>query len=94
MRLDKFLKITSIIKRRTIAALLCNTGKITVNGQPGKASREISTGNQIAITLPNRILEVEVLAVPKEGNLRKSDTQNFYKLLKITDLRSGTLPAD
>ena len=63
MRLDKFLKVSRLIKRRTVANEACDGGRVSVNGTPAKASREVKPGDVIEIRFGERTLRVEVASV-------------------------------
>ena len=63
MRLDKFLKVSRLIKRRTVANEACDGGHISVNGRPARASYEVKVGDRIALSFGARTLCVEVLSV-------------------------------
>lgn len=63
MRLDKFLKVSRIIKRRTVANEACDGGRVSVNGKVAKASLDVKEGDVIAITFGQRTLTVKVLLV-------------------------------
>ena len=58
MRLDKFLKVSRLIKRRTVANEACDAEKVSVNGKPARASYEVKTGDIIEIDIPNRTINV------------------------------------
>lgn len=77
MRLDKFLKVSRLIKRRTVANEACDNGRISVNGRVVKASYDVKVGDQIAISMGSRIVTVEVLQVAE--NVRKDDASAMYK---------------
>ena len=77
MRLDKFLKVSRLIKRRTVANEACDGGRVTVNGRPAKASYDVKVGDQIAIAFGQRTLTVEVLAV--EENAKKDEAAAMYR---------------
>ena len=77
MRLDKYLKVSRLIKRRTVANEACDNGRISVNGRVVKASYEVKTGDRIEITMGNRTVTVEVLQVA--DNVRKDDASAMYK---------------
>ena len=62
MRLDKYLKVSRIIKRRTIANEACDSGRVTVNGKVAKASVEVKVGDIIEIKFGNNITKIEVTA--------------------------------
>ena len=77
MRLDKYLKVSRLIKRRTVANEACDNGRISVNGRVVKASYEVKPGDKIAISLGERTVSVEVLVVA--DNVRKDDAVTMYK---------------
>ena len=79
MRLDKYLKISRIIKRRTVANDACDTEKIAVNGRPAKASYQVKVGDIIEVAFGNRVLKVEVLSVPESA--KKDEASSLYKEL-------------
>ena len=77
MRLDKYLKVSRLIKRRTVANEACDNGRICVNGKVAKASYEVKPGDRIEITLGTRTVAVEVVQVA--DNVRKDDAGAMYK---------------
>lgn len=77
MRLDKYLKVSRLIKRRTVANEACDNGRISVNGRVVKASYEVKAGDRIEINLGPRTLAVEVVQVA--DNIRKDDAGAMYK---------------
>ena len=77
MRLDKYLKVSRIIKRRTVANEACDAGRVSVNGRTVKASYDVKVGDKIEIALGTRTLAVEVLAVAEA--VRKDDAATMYK---------------
>ena len=77
MRLDKYLKVSRLIKRRTVANEACDNGRISVNGKVAKASYEVKPGDRIEITLGQRTVAVEVVQVA--DNVRKDDAAAMYK---------------
>ena len=79
MRLDKFLKVSRLIKRRTVANEACDNGRISVNGRVVKASYDVKVGDRIEVALGARTLAVEVLSVAE--NVRKDDAAGMYKEL-------------
>lgn len=68
MRLDKFLKVTKIIKRRTVANEAADNGRISVNGKTAKPSYEVKVGDVIEIKFGNSVSKFEVLEIPKGQN--------------------------
>ena len=79
MRLDKYLKNSRIIKRRTIAKEACEQGRVEVNGRIAKPGLELKTGDEIQITFGSNILRVRVVSMP--DNVRKDDAQSMYEVL-------------
>ena len=77
MRLDKYLKVSRLIKRRTVANEACDNGRISVGGRVVKASYEVKVGDRIEIALGARTLAVEVVQVA--DNVRKDDAGAMYK---------------
>ena len=77
MRLDKYLKVSRLIKRRTVANEACDNGRISVNGKVVKASYEVKVGDKIEIAMGTRTVAVEVLQVA--DNVRKDDAAAMYK---------------
>ena len=77
MRLDKYLKVSRLIKRRTVANEACDNGRISVNGRVVKASYDVKVGDKIEIALGARTLAVEVLAIAEA--VRKDDAAPMYK---------------
>ena len=77
MRLDKYLKVSRLIKRRTVANEACDNGRISVNGRVVKASYEVKVGDRIEISMGTRTVAVEVLEVA--DNVRKDDAAGMYK---------------
>ena len=79
MRLDKYLKISRIIKRRTVANEACDNGRVTLNGRVARASAEVKPGDIIVIAFGNRQTKVEVLAV--QENVRKEAAADMFRYL-------------
>ncbi|MCL1877940.1 MAG: RNA-binding S4 domain-containing protein [Defluviitaleaceae bacterium] len=79
MRLDKFLKISRIIKRRTVANEACDAGRVEVNGKPAKASHEAKVGDKISIRFGDKTTTVEVLTIKE--TVRKEEAATLYKVL-------------
>ena len=77
MRLDKYLKVSRLIKRRTVANEACDNGRISVNGRVVKASSEVKVGDKIEIAMGPRTVAVEVVMVA--DNVRKDDAVTMYK---------------
>ncbi len=79
MRLDKYLKVSRLIKRRTVANEACDGDRVTVNGKPAKASYDVKVGDRIELRFGTRTLRVEVLAVAEA--VRKDDAAAMYREL-------------
>ena len=77
MRLDKYLKVSRLIKRRTVANEACDNGRISVNGRVVKASYDVKVGDRIEIAMGTRTVAVEDLVVA--DNVRKDDAAAMYK---------------
>ncbi len=83
MRLDKYLKVTRIIKRRTLAQELCNGGHVTKNGRTAKPSTNVEVGDVLEITFGPRKLSVEVLALAESAD--KKTAGLLYRQLSPDD---------
>ena len=79
MRIDKYLKVSRIIKRRTVANDACDTEHISVNGRPVKASYQVKVGDIVEITFGTRTLKVKVTDVRE--NVRKNEAVEMYEVL-------------
>ena len=77
MRLDKYLKVSRLIKRRTVANEACDNGRVSVNGRPVKASYDVKVGDRQEIALGTRTLAVEVLQVAE--TVKKDDASAMYQ---------------
>ena len=77
MRLDKYLKVSRLIKRRTVANEACDNTRVTVNGKSAKASYDVKVGDHISIAFGARTVTVEVLAVAEA--VRKDDAAAMYR---------------
>lgn len=79
MRLDKFLKVSRIIKRRTVANEACDAGRVEINGKPAKAPHNVKTGDIIAIRFGDKLTKLEILAVKE--TVRKEEASSLYRLI-------------
>ena len=79
MRLDKYLKVSRLVKRRTVANEACDAGRVMINGKTAKASAEVKVGDVIEIGFGNRSVKAEVLAV--HDAVRKEDAQELFRYL-------------
>ena len=80
MRLDKFLKVSRLIKRRTIANTVSEMGRILVNGNAAKPAKQLKVGDIIEIEYSNRVEKVEVLIIPT-GNVSVQEAGSLYKVI-------------
>ncbi|WP_446898055.1 RNA-binding S4 domain-containing protein [Clostridium sp. LBM24168] len=83
MRLDKYLKVSRIIKRRTIAKEACESGRVNINGKVAKPSNEIKEGDIIEIRYANNVLRARILNVKQ--HVVKEDAQNMYEIISDTN---------
>ncbi len=83
MRLDKFLKVSRLIKRRTVAKDIADKARIFVNDNPAKPAKDLKVGDKITIEYLNRSVVVEVLEIPS-GNVAVQEAKNLYKILEET----------
>ena len=80
MRLDKYLKVSRIIKRRTVANDACDAAHVTANGRPAKASYDVKEGDVLEISFGQRVLKVRVLSV--KDNVAKADASGMYEIIE------------
>ena len=79
MRLDKFLKVSRLIKRRTVANEACDAGRVLVNDRPAKASAQVKAGDVLEIQFGSKSVRVEVLNV--QETVKKEGAQELYHYL-------------
>ncbi len=79
MRLDKYLKISRLIKRRTVANEACDAGRVLINDKPAKASAQVREGDTIEIQFGGKNVRVEVLEV--KDTVRKEEAESMYRYL-------------
>ncbi len=80
MRIDKYLKVSRIIKRRTIANEACEQGRVLINDKVAKAGTTVKIGDIIQITFGTKIFKYEVLEIKE--HTKKEETDNMYKILE------------
>ena len=80
MRLDKYLKITRIIKRRTVANEACDAGKISVNYKIARASYDVKVGDIIEINMGQKPLKVKVISI--SDYVKKDEAANYYQVIE------------
>ncbi len=79
MRLDKYLKVSRLIKRRTIANEACDAGRVSVNGKAARASYEVKVGDELEIGFGNRSVRARVLSVKE--TVRKEEAEEMFEYL-------------
>ena len=79
MRIDKFLKVSRVIKRRTVAADACDGGRIEINGKVAKPSKDVKVGDVVKVSFGNNAMTFEVLSVDEHQT--KQSAENMYRLL-------------
>ena len=80
MRLDKFLKVSRLIKRRTVANEVSELGRVFINGNPAKPAKQVKVSDIIEIEFATRTVRAKVLKVP-EGNVSVQESSSLYELL-------------
>ena len=79
MRLDKYLKISRLVKRRTVANDACDAGKVLVNGKPARASYEVKVGDVIEVLIGVKSLKARILSIAEFAN--KENASGLYELI-------------
>ena len=79
MRLDKFLKVSRLIKRRTVANEACDAGRVMINDKPAKASVQVKTGDTVEIQFGSRNVKVEVLEV--RDTVKKDEVESMFRYI-------------
>lgn len=79
MRLDKYLKVSRLIKRRTVANEACDAGRVLVNGKSAKASAAVKEGDEIEIQFGGRTVKVEVISV--QETVKKEEASEMYRYI-------------
>ena len=83
MRLDKFLKVSRLIKRRTVANDACDSARISVNGKPAKASYAVKLGDEITVGFANKNVTVRVLDIKE--TTKKTESAGMYEIISETN---------
>ena len=79
MRLDKFLKVSRLIKRRTVANEACASSHVSVNGKPAKPSKDVSIGDVVEITFGNRTVKFEIMKISEHTT--KDQAEEMYRII-------------
>ena len=80
MRIDKYLKVSRLIKRRTVAKDVCVGEKISINGRTVKPSAEVKIGDRVTLELGNHVIEIQILATP--NSVKANEAQTLYELIR------------
>lgn len=80
MRLDKWLKVSRLIKRRTVANEACSGGRVSINGRVAKPAADVKEGDQLEIRFGNRVGKYQILSVKE--TVRKENAQDMYQVLE------------
>lgn len=88
MRLDKFLKVSRIIKRRPVAKLVCDNKKIKINGKVVKSSAEVKVADILEIEYFNRYIKAKVIVVP-EGNVGKAEASDLIEIAETKKIQTN-----
>ena len=80
MRLDKFLKVSRIVKRRTVANEMTSKGRVHINERPAKAGTQVKKGDRITIRFGYGTTTIEVLDIA--DNVRKAEAESLYRIIK------------
>lgn len=79
MRIDKYLKVSRVIKRRTVACEACEAGRVSVNGKVVKPSAEVNIGDEVVVIFGNKEVKCRILSL--EENAKKQEAGELYSLL-------------
>lgn len=79
MRLDKYLKVSRIIKRRTVAKEACSGGRVAINGKAAKAGTEVKVGDIIEIRFASKVLKAEITSITE--HIRKEEAAGMYRII-------------
>jgi len=88
MRLDQFLKVSRLIKQRSVAKAACDGGRVTLVGRKAKAATEVAPGDEITLSLRDRMLVVRIREIPT-GNVSKERARTLYDVLEETQTYRG-----
>ncbi|ERN53535.1 RNA-binding S4 domain-containing protein [Alkalihalophilus marmarensis] len=87
MRLDKFLKVSRLIKRRTLAKEVCDQGRISINGQKAKAGSNVKAGDELVVRFGQKLVTVEINEVKETS--RKEEAGSMYTIVKEESLKDN-----
>ncbi len=81
MRLDQFLKVSRLIKQRSVAKWACDSGRVSLMGRKAKAGTVVTLGDEVSLSLRDRFIHVKVLEIPR-GNVSKERAQTLYEVIE------------
>ena len=84
MRLDKFLKVSRIIKRRTVSKDIISFGQVSINNKKAKPATAVEIGDKITLQLGNRLITIEVLSLNEK--IKKEEAINLYKIIEEKEI--------
>ena len=84
MRLDKYLKVARIIKRRTVSKDIISFGQVSINNKKSKPSSEVKIGDHITLQLGNRLITIEVLSI--NDKIKKDEALSLYKIIEEKEI--------
>ncbi|MDT3698777.1 MAG: RNA-binding S4 domain-containing protein [Thermincola sp.] len=87
MRLDKFLKVSRVIKRRTLAKEVCDGGRVSINGRVAKPSSEVKAGDILELDFGTKKVKVEIVDTP--ASVRADQAKDIYRVLEETRVLTG-----
>jgi ribosomal 50S subunit-recycling heat shock protein len=94
MRLDKYLKMARLIKRRTLANELCDLGGVKINNRVAKASTAIKLGDELELTFGNRLLRVQILGIPTRPAGNQAEAEQYVAVLQQERLNRLAIDED
>ncbi|MCI5745937.1 MAG: RNA-binding S4 domain-containing protein [Erysipelotrichaceae bacterium] len=86
MRLDKYLKVCRIFKRRTVSKDIISFGQVSINNKKTKPSSEVKIGDHIKLNLSNKEITIEVLSI--DDKIKKNEVTNLYKIIDEKEIKS------
>lgn len=92
MRLDLFLKASRLVLRRSVARQLCDAGRISVNGIPAKASKEVKAGDEIEIIRGDKQTVARVLSIPSSKQVSKQAAGSLVEIVSSETVEDPLLP--
>lgn len=92
MRLDKFLKVSRLIKRRTVAKEVADQGRIKINGIVAKSSSTVKIGDQLEVRFGNRLLTVEILDI--QDTTKKQEASELYRIVSEERIEKAVVEVD